>query len=62
MEGLNAKLPLDESNTETQELLMKEGPKYQYGNGCLSDGIIGAWMAKMCGIGEILDTDKVKSI
>ncbi len=59
-EGLNAKLPLDESNTETQELLMKEGPKYQYGNGCLSDGIIGAWMAKMCGIGEILDTDKVK--
>ncbi|NSW90392.1 MAG: hypothetical protein HPY74_06905 [Firmicutes bacterium] len=59
-EGLKARLPLEESNTETRELLMKEGPKYQYGNGCLSDGVIGAWMAEMCGIGEILDSDKVK--
>jgi uncharacterized protein (DUF608 family) len=30
---------------EAVELLRREGPKYQYGTGCLSDGIIGAWMA-----------------
>lgn len=46
---------------EAIEILKKEGPKYQYGKGCLSDGILGAWMAEVCGIGEILDRKKVKS-
>jgi uncharacterized protein (DUF608 family) len=46
---------------EAKALLEKEGPKYQYGNGCLSDGVLGAWMAQVCGIGEILDPEKVKS-
>ena len=35
-------------------------PKYQYGEGCLSDGVLGAWMAQVCGLGDILDPDKVK--
>lgn len=35
--------------------------KYQYGTGCISDGVIGCWMAKMCGLGDIFDPDKVKS-
>ena len=35
--------------------------KYQYGTGCISDGVIGCWMAKMCGLGDILDPGKVKS-
>jgi len=39
---LKAKINTDEMNDESKELLMKEGPKYQYGKGCLSDGIIGA--------------------
>lgn len=26
---------------EARKVLEKEGPKYQYGDGCLSDGIIG---------------------
>jgi hypothetical protein len=30
------------------QLLKKEGPKYQYGNGCISDGVIGAWLAALC--------------
>lgn len=34
-------------------------PKYQYGSGCLSDQVIGAWMARVCGIGSILDRDHV---
>ena len=46
---------------EALELLHQEGPKYQYGSGCLSDGIIGAWLAEVCGVGEILDREKVKS-
>lgn len=47
---------------EALELLKKEGPKYQYGNGCLSDGILGLWMARVCGIeDEIIDSEKVTS-
>jgi len=42
-------------------VLEKEGPKYQYGAGCLSDGVCGAWLAKECGLGDILDPEKVKS-
>ncbi|HBC86033.1 MAG TPA: hypothetical protein DCZ94_03675 [Lentisphaeria bacterium] len=45
---------------EATALLKKEGPKYQYGKGCLSDGVLGAWLAEMCGLGEILDDKKVK--
>ena len=46
---------------EALQLLIEEGPKYQYGNGCLSDGVLGAWMAETCGVGEILDPAKVAS-
>jgi uncharacterized protein (DUF608 family) len=46
---------------EALELLKAEGPKYQYGNGCLSDGIIGAWFDAVCGLPEFLDREKVKS-
>ncbi|MHC4887633.1 MAG: GH116 family glycosyl hydrolase, partial [Planctomycetota bacterium] len=46
---------------EARALLQAEGPKYQYGTGCLSDGVLGAWMAEVCGVGEILDPAKVKS-
>jgi len=46
---------------EARALLEKEGPKYQYGTGCLSDGVLGTWMAEVCGVGEVLDEDKVRS-
>jgi uncharacterized protein (DUF608 family) len=46
---------------DTVALFQKEGPKYQYGNGCLSDGVLGAWMAFVCGVGEPLDPAKVKN-
>lgn len=35
---------------ERSRILRTEGPKYQYGEGCLSDGVIGAWMAKIYGV------------
>jgi hypothetical protein len=66
-EGLQAKGPVEASDEswaeyspEALELLRKEGPKYQYGKGCLSDGVLGFWMARVCGLGEIVDQDKVK--
>lgn len=47
---------------EAAELLLKEGPKYQYGKGCISDGVIGMWMARVCGMDDqIIDVEKVRS-
>jgi uncharacterized protein (DUF608 family) len=46
---------------EARALLEKEGPKYQYGLGCLSDGVLGSWLAAVCGLGQVLDRDKVRS-
>jgi len=46
---------------EFLELAKKEGPPYQYGEGCLSDGVFGEWLSVMCGVGEALDARKVES-
>ncbi|WP_254450230.1 GH116 family glycosyl hydrolase [Cohnella herbarum] len=46
-------------SSEALALMESEGPKYQYGKGCLSDGVIGAWFAEMCGLGDILDREMV---
>jgi uncharacterized protein (DUF608 family) len=51
---------VDEQSSEMQRLLKREGPKYQYGNGCLSDGVIGAWMARVYGIETPLAREKVR--
>lgn len=48
-------------SAEAREMLEREGPKYQYGSGCLSDGIVGAWFAEVCGLGAILEPMKVAS-
>ncbi len=66
-EGLRAGDPVEASrgslrgdySAEALALLRQEGPKYQYGTGCLADGIIGAWMADMCGFEIPLDPEKV---
>ncbi len=66
-EGLRADNPVKVSgyhnnySPEALELLKKEGPKYQYGTGCLSDGVLGEWMAMVCGVGTVLDQKKVAS-
>ncbi len=67
--GLNAPDPVEaakksfggEYSAEAIALLQKEGPKYQYGKGCLSDGILGGWIAMMCGLDNPVDNNKVKS-
>ncbi|HVM89279.1 MAG TPA: GH116 family glycosyl hydrolase [Puia sp.] len=65
--GLNAKDPTKEQSfggeysEEAKKLLEKEGPKYQYGKGCLSDGVLGAWIARMCMLKDPMDSAKIKS-
>ncbi len=69
VEGLEAKDPVAGAKVginmnyspEAVALLQKEGPKYQYGNGCLSDGILGAWIGKMSGLNDFIEPGKVKS-
>ncbi|MDY7107935.1 MAG: GH116 family glycosyl hydrolase [Planctomycetota bacterium] len=67
-EGLNAEFrPLDasangEGYNEIIAALNEQGPKYQYGEGCLSDGVLGFWMARVCGLDQnIVDEAKVRS-
>jgi hypothetical protein len=66
--GLDAKFtPIDTSANgpgyaDVVAALNAEGPKYQYGTGCLSDGVLGFWMARVCGLEqELVDPAKVKS-
>jgi hypothetical protein len=68
-EDLNAGNPVEASkksfsgdySDEAKKLLAEEGPKYQYGKGCLSDGVLGAWIAAMCGVGNPFDKTKIKN-
>ena len=65
--NLRAKIPLEVQSfggaysPEAIALMSKEGPKYQYGTGCLSDGVLGSWLALVCGVGQVLDRAKVAS-
>ena len=65
--GLNAPNPVNAQSfvthytPEALKILKEEGPKYQYGIGCLSDGILGSWMSLVCGMPEVVEREKVKS-
>ena len=67
--GLNAPDPVagaerylaQNYSIEAARLLQSEGPNYQYGKGCLSDGVLGAWLARACGLPAPLDTAKISS-
>jgi uncharacterized protein (DUF608 family) len=65
--GLRAHDPMDSKgfvgsySPEARAIFEKEGPKYQIGSGCLSDGVLGAWMALVCDVGQPLDAAKVTS-
>ena len=66
-EGLRAGNPVNVQSfnsgysPEAIELLKAEGPKYQYGTGCLSDGVLGSWLAEISGVGPVLSEAKVNS-
>ncbi|HEY3860643.1 MAG TPA: GH116 family glycosyl hydrolase [Verrucomicrobiae bacterium] len=63
--GLRAANPVENNggdySPEAMAILRKEGPKYQYGLGCLADGVLGCWFAQVCGVGQVLDARKVRS-
>ena len=48
-------------NPEEAKLYASEGPKYQYGRGCLSDGLWGIHLAALCGIETPLKQEHVSS-
>lgn len=48
-------------SADGRDLAEKEGPPYQYGNGCLADGVLGAWSCFAAGLGDLLDRKKVES-
>ena len=49
-----------QANPNEHALLVSEGPKYQYGTGCLSDGVIGASLAFQCGVETPLNGAEVR--
>jgi uncharacterized protein (DUF608 family) len=57
----NSVAHVDDKSSEMQQLLKREGPRYQYGGGCLSDGVIGAWMARTYGIETPITRKNVRS-
>lgn len=67
--GLSAPNPLEalagslqnNYSDEARALLLKEGPKYQYGKGCLSDGVLGSWLGEVSGLKSIVDPAKLES-
>lgn len=69
LDGLAAKYPedfgkggfLEKLHPEELAIAGREGPANQYGTGCLSDGVIGAWMAWACGLEAPLDPRKTGS-
>jgi uncharacterized protein (DUF608 family) len=68
-EGLQAPNPVEASrgtwnvsySDEAVKILQAEGPKYQYGTGCISDGVLAQWIGQMCGLGDFIDPARVKS-
>jgi len=67
--GLRAESPVNDTtkngqrfySEEAAELLEEEGPKYQYGNGCISDNIIGEWLGFVAGLPAVVDGEKIAS-
>ena len=47
--------------TDEDLLLRAEGPKYQIGSGCLSDGVFGAWLSSLSGVESPQSRDSIRS-
>lgn len=49
------------NNSPEARLLRTEGPRYQVGPGCLSDGVFGAWLAQLCGLESRQNKESIRS-
>ena len=45
---------------EIRALIEKEGPRYQYGTGCISDGVFGILLAEIAGLSDIVDEELLR--
>jgi uncharacterized protein (DUF608 family) len=54
------KSSLQGASEEALALFDKEGPKYQYGSGCLTDGVLGAWHTQLYGLPPALTPSKAR--
>lgn len=63
VEGLRdaAAFTIPDDDSDETRLLRREGPKYQVGSGCLSDGVFGAWLAQLCGLDTAQDQEHIRS-
>ena len=57
----DASKPGSDVDPAALKVMQTEGPPYQYGSGCISDGVIGQWMASLYGIDTTLDQAHVRS-
>jgi len=52
---------LEEPLTDPQRVEQAEGPSHQYGRGCMSEAVVGQWMAELYGLDTPLSKDVVES-
>jgi uncharacterized protein (DUF608 family) len=52
---------LAEDDSEEALLLKTEGPKYQVGSGCLSDGVFGVWLSQLCSVESAQNRQSIRS-
>ncbi len=50
-----------DDDSEEARLLQAEGPKYQIGPGCLSDGVFGSWLAQLCSVETSQSRESIRS-
>jgi hypothetical protein len=47
--------------THPDTMLKDTEPRYQYGEGCLADQLLGQWFARVVGLGDLLPPEQLKS-
>jgi len=52
--------PAEGLGAGTQSLQASGELRYQFGDGCLSDQLLGQWFARVVGLGHLLDPDRVR--
>ena len=58
---LHAGLQTGSLPEEVRALIEREGPRYQYGTGCISDGVLGFWLGELSGLHDLVDDEKLRA-
>ena len=48
-------------DTHPDSMVMDTEPRYQYGEGCLADQLLGQWFARVVGLGDVLPEDELRA-